>query len=281
VPDRAAIADIVAAMTLELDAAAVAEDAQAWLPARPSTVRLEAPDVVLRHVPHSPKVWYGSATRPRFAEADADIRIAEVRAWFGAQGRDDFMWMIGESAAPGDLVDRLLGTGAELDEDPDALAMVLDHEPPAMPDGVTVRRIASLDDYRASMRMTLEDAPEDVWRRTEATLEAAWAEASADPRMYAFLAEIDGEPVASGQLVWLTNGFAYLGGATTARAARGKGAFRALVRARWDEVERVGPPLRVGPPALLVQAGRMSSPILEGLGFRTTGRVTVLTDHGR
>jgi hypothetical protein len=269
-------------MTAEqLDPAVVAEDAQAWLPTRASTVRLEAPDVVLRHVPHSPKHWYGSATRPRFAPADADRRIAEVRAWFRAQGRDEFMWMIGESATPGDLAERLLATGAELDEDDDTRIMVLDREPPPAPPGVTVRRIASLEDYRASMRITLEDAPEDVWRRTEATLETAWAEASADARMYAFLAELDGAPVGSGQLVWLTNGFAYLGGATTARAARGKGAFRALVRARWDEVVRVGPPLRVAPPALLVQAGRLSTPILARMGFRTTGRMTVLHDRSR
>ena len=263
----------------ELDPAVVAEDAQAWLPTRPSTVRLEAPDVVLRHVPHSPKYWYGSATRPRIAPADADRRIAEVRAWFRAQGRDEFMWMIGESATPGDLVDRLLATGAELGDDPDTRIMVLDREPPPGPAGVTVRRIATLEDYRASMRIVLEDAPDEVWRRTEATLETAWAEASADARMYAFLAELDGEPVGSGQLVWLTNGFAYLGGATTLQAARGRGAFRALVRARWDEVVRVGPPLRVGPPALLVQAGQLSTPILEGLGFRTTGRMTTLEDR--
>jgi hypothetical protein len=261
--------------TVSPDPAVIAEDAQAWLPARPSTVRLEAGDVVLRHVPHSPQHWYGSATRPRFADADADRRIADVRGWFRAQGREAFMWMIGESAKPGDLVERLLATGAELDEDPEGLAMVLDHEPPPGAVDVHVRRIASLEDYRASMRIALEDAPEETWRATEAKMDAAWAEASADDRMYGFLAVLDGQPIAFAQLVWLTNGLAYLGGATTLRAARGKGAFRSLVRARWDEV------VRLGSPVLLVQAGGMSAPILEGLGFRTTGRITIVRDRGR
>jgi hypothetical protein len=54
--------------------------------------------------------------------------------------------------------------------------------------------------------------------------------------------------------------------------ARGRGAYRALVRARWDDAaER-------GTPALIVHAGRMSRPILERLGFQAVAEIDVLED---
>lgn len=254
------------------DPSVVAEDAQAYLPARPSTARLDAGDVVLRHFPHSPHYWYGSATRPRFSDSTVDRRVAEVRDWFREQGRREFMWMVGDSATPIGLADRLLASGARWDEDPDGEAMILDHEPPPAPSGIVIRRIETLADYAASMRIALEDAGLEEWAKTEAGLEAAWAEARTDDQMYGFLAVEAGEPIGFAQLVWLTNGLPYLGGATTLRAARGHGAFRALVRARWDEAAARATPL------LLVQAGRMSAPILAGLGFRTVGHVRTLVD---
>jgi GNAT superfamily N-acetyltransferase len=55
-------------------------------------------------------------------------------------------------------------------------------------------------------------------------------------------------------------------------SARGRGVYRSLVRARWDHaVER-------GTPALTVQAGRMSRPILERLGFQFITPVRVFVD---
>jgi hypothetical protein len=257
-----------------IDPAVIAEDAQAWLPVRPSTERLDAGDVVLRHVGHSPQFWYGSATRPRFDSSDADRRISDVRGWFASQGRSEFMWMVGDSATPVDLVERLVSSGAAFDGgDGVSRAMVLDREPPRGPEHFEVRRISSFDDYRVSMRIALEDADPETWAATEAGLEAAWAEAARDDRMYSFLALADGEPVAFAQLVWLTCGLPYLGGATTLRPARGRGAFRALVRARWDDA------VRAGQSTLVVQAGHLSAPILESLGFRTTGTVRVLRDQ--
>ena len=228
--------------------------------------------MALRHHPHSPTFWFGSATRPRFTEATVDQRIADVRDWFKGVGRREFMWMVGGSATPRGLAERMLELGARPSDDPDGNAMILDVPPPAPPPGIVVRRISSLADYVASMRIVYEDATAEEWAQTEAGLEAAWEEARDDPQMYSFLAVDQGEPIAFAQLVWLTNGLPYLGGAGTLRSARGRGAFRALVRARWDDAEAHGQPI------LLVQAGRMSSPILTGLGFRTVGTVQTLVD---
>ena len=54
--------------------------------------------------------------------------------------------------------------------------------------------------------------------------------------------------------------------------ARGRGAYRALVRARWDDA------VAAGTPVLITQAGRMSLPILERLGFRAVCEIQVLLD---
>jgi hypothetical protein len=55
-------------------------------------------------------------------------------------------------------------------------------------------------------------------------------------------------------------------------AARGRGIYRALVRARWDDA------VAAGTPALCTQAGAMSRPILEGLGFQPVAEHEILLD---
>ena len=90
---------------------------------------------------------------------------------------------------------------------------------------------------------------------------------------FGFLAFIEGRPAASAQLVWLSNGFPYLGGASTLSEYRGRGAFRALIRIRWDEA------VAHGKPILLVQAGKMSAPIFRRLGFEATAEITMLRDR--
>jgi GNAT superfamily N-acetyltransferase len=101
---------------------------------------------------------------------------------------------------------------------------------------------------------------------------AGWSEGRLRRAEYGFLATIDGVPVAMAQIAWLDGGLPYLGGATTLPSARGRGAFRDLVRARWDEA------VRRGVPILLTQAGRLSRPILEDLGFHGTARLDILRD---
>jgi predicted acetyltransferase len=54
---------------------------------------------------------------------------------------------------------------------------------------------------------------------------------------------------------------------------RGRGAYRALVRARWDDADAAGTPV------LVTQAGELSRPILERLGFRQICTVLALVDR--
>ena len=256
------------------DPRVVVEDAQAYLRPRGSIVVEDLGDVVVRHVPFSPVRWFGAATRPRFTDADVNDRIDAVRRWFREHERNEFIWMVGQSATPSDLVARLRDTGAALDEeDPIAEGMILQHEPPPGPPNIETRRISTFEEFTASARITLADAPPEAWEKTEANLASAWEESRENEDMYSFIALIDDKPIANGQIIWLSNGMPYLGGASTLSEYRGRGAFTALVRARWDEAAARGVPV------LLVQAGSMSEPILRRLGFEATGKITVLHDR--
>jgi NAD(P)-dependent dehydrogenase (short-subunit alcohol dehydrogenase family) len=86
------------------------------------------------------------------------------------------------------------------------------------------------------------------------------------------ITDAGGEAVAAADAILVDGAVALCGGATLPEA-RGKGAYRALLAARFrDAVER-------GTPVLVVQAGSMSRPILERLGFDTVARVRVLVDR--
>ena len=86
-----------------------------------------------------------------------------------------------------------------------------------------------------------------------------------------YAAWIDGRIAGAGAAYFSPRGFLMAGG-STAHWARGRGAYRALVRARWDDAAARGT------PALAVQAGAMSAPILRRLGFETVCRFRRLED---
>ena len=90
-------------------------------------------------------------------------------------------------------------------------------------------------------------------------------------RFLKYLAYVDGEPVAQATAAFSEHGVTLFGGATLPQA-RGRGAYRALVAARWqDAVAR-------GTPVLVTQAGAQSRPILTRLGFREVCEIRVLVD---
>ena len=86
-----------------------------------------------------------------------------------------------------------------------------------------------------------------------------------------FFAAIDDRIVAGAYAAFGTAGI-NLFGASVLPEARGQGVYRSLVLARWDLA--VGR----GTPALTVQAGRMSRPIVERMGFVFVEAVRVFVD---
>jgi predicted acetyltransferase len=83
---------------------------------------------------------------------------------------------------------------------------------------------------------------------------------------------LDGELVAAGTASATEHGLLLYGGATLPDA-RGRGAYRALLHARWQNA------VENGTPALITQGGSMSRPILERLGFERVGEIHMLLDE--
>ncbi len=214
----------------------------------------------------------GAAFRLRFDAARVDERIRAVRAWFREQGRERFTWWVGTSATPGDLEERLLGEGAEPWED-DVIVSMLATEPPPPVEGVEVHRVERFEEFVLAREIAWGAAEFDEQQEHEfrESLPQRWEERRRADTGAEYLAYLDCEPVAAGEMVFLP--FAgFLSGASTKADYRGRGAFRALVRARWEEAARRGT------PALMVGAGRMSRPILERIGFRAVAEQHVLLD---
>jgi len=257
-----------------VSAAAAAEDLDAYAVLAPPSSRVERRGVALIDF-GGPAPLHRIATRVRLT-GDIEREIEAVRAFFRERGHPAFTWLLGPNATPGDVEERLRASGARDDPvDPTLTAMVLDRPPPAVP-AIDVRLVESLDDYLATADIiaraladTFTDDELEAMRAQQAERYAAYR-AHGTTRRY--LALIDDTPVAYAALVPTTVGaFGLLGGATVPES-RGRGAYRALVRARWDDA------VRAGLPVLVTQATDLSRPILERLGFRPVARVVVLLD---
>jgi hypothetical protein len=212
---------------------------------------------------------WNTVQRQRFELEEVDEVLAEVRATLRERGRMQTQWEVGSSAPEG-LVDALLERGLEREKDPYAVALVLTREPPAMADGLTARQVETLEELEAAAAVqweAFEATPEEIeenrrllperFRQSLYLRHAVW---------------LDGEIVCTGTAAATEHGLLLYGGATKT-SARGRGAYRALIRARWDDA------VALGTPALITQGGSMSRPILERLGFERVGEVHMLLDR--
>ena len=93
-----------------------------------------------------------------------------------------------------------------------------------------------------------------------------------DSPVVTYIALIEGEPVGRATGSFSEYGVTLFGGAVLPEW-RGRGVYKALVHARLrDAAER-------GTPVAVTQAGSMSRPILERLGFREVCRIHALIDE--
>jgi hypothetical protein len=189
--------------------------------------------------------------RIRLGGDDVPAAVADVDAFMHEAGNRRASWWLTERSTPADLEDRLLAAGCRRDDDYLHAAMVLTREPPAVA-GIEARRLETFDELAEARRLQREVFGTGGGEEPEPE-----AEAPPDP---VFAAWVDGRMASVGRAVFTRVG-AYLMGGATAEWARGRGAYRAVVRARWDEA------VRRGTPALAVGAGPMSRPILGRLGF--------------
>jgi hypothetical protein len=211
---------------------------------------------------------WNTVQRQRFPLEQVDDVLAEVRAALVARGRTQTQWEVG-SSAPSGLVEALLERGLVPDKDPYAVALVLTSEPPAIAPAFAARQVETLEELEAAARVQWEAfgaTPEEIeearrllperFRDSPTLRHAVW---------------LDGKIVCTGTASPTQHGLVLYGGATSPQA-RGRGAYRALIRARWDDA------VARGTPALITQGGSMSRPILERLGFERVGEVHMLLD---
>ncbi len=243
----------------------VAEYPNSFGPLGPDSERLDTGRYTLCLGPGS--TW-NTVQRQRFPLEELDEVLEEVRAALRERGRTYTQWEVGSSAPLG-LVDALLERGLTRDKDPYAVALVLRSEPPSSRPGMTARQIESLEEFEAAMEVQ--------WKAFGSSPEEIAEARSLLPKLFdegtnlRHAVWLDGDLVCTGVASPTEHGLLLYGGATAERA-RGRGAYRALIRARWDDA------VALGTPALITQGGSMSRPILERLGFERVGEVHMLVD---
>jgi len=213
---------------------------------------------------------WNTVQRQRFRPDEVGDVLEEVRSLLRTRGRSSTQWEVGSSAEPQNLVELLLEHGLVRDRDPFAVALVLNSEPPPAAPGILARRIKTFEEFTAAceIQRAAFGMPEDEVVEARAMLPERWR----DTPNLMHAAWVDGVMVSAGTCAPTAHGLLLYGGATLPHA-RGRGAYRALLRARWEEA--VGR----GTPTLITQGGSMSRPILERLGFERVGHVHMLLDE--
>jgi hypothetical protein len=241
----------------------LAENANTYTPLGPKDERIVTDRYVLWMGPGDAPGW-NVAQRFRFEAEELDAVRAEIHGHLRERGRRACSWEVGTHARPQDLVERLYALGL-VDDEPTALAigMVLSEPPAPAPADVEVRRVETDDEFNEAERIAAIafGMSEPPTRRY-----------APDPNHVIYLAYVGGKPVARGSAAFGERGATLFGGSTLPEA-RGRGAYRALVAARWEDA------VARGTPVLVTQAGPMSRPILGRLGFREVCEIRILVDR--
>jgi hypothetical protein len=203
---------------------------------------------------------FTSVQRVRCRPEELPETLAEVRALVAENGHENAIWWLSDE----ELWEGLRALGLEDDDEAPELTAMIALEPPEHgPADVVARPVETLEEYASACELNWEvfELPEEVREGLRATLAERFETDHASRVALRFLAWVDGRPAASAIGVYGLLG-GHLASGATLPWARGRGAYRALVRARWDEAERRGT------PALVVPAGELSGPILRRLGFQ-------------
>lgn len=217
---------------------------------------------------------WASVSAPLVEPREVDELLAQTRTLI-PRGKL-VTWWIGPSARPADIVERLRAAGlvAPSDRVGRLVALALTEEPAATPAGVHVRKIEAFDDFVAAREVQWDafETPPDRRAASRRRLRDDFDEAMALGVPVSFLGSLAGRPAASAMSIPSARGGFLIGGAT-APWARGRGLYRALVRARWDDA------VTRGTPALVTQANPDTSyPILKRLGFEDVCEIVRLED---
>jgi hypothetical protein len=206
--------------------------------------------------------WAG-VTGLRIESGEIDATVERVHELVPAEKH--LVWWFDDDVRPTDLVERLRERGFRepADNAPLLYAIACVEAPAPGPPDVEVRRVTGYDDYLA--------AQEVMWRAFKTTPERR---AQQEPHVRSefesaqeagtpatFLALLDDRPAALGRSLYSDRGVFLIAGAVE-EWARGRGVYRSLVRARWEDA------VARGTPALVTETiPDTSYPILKRLGF--------------
>jgi GNAT superfamily N-acetyltransferase len=200
--------------------------------------------------------------RIRLRDDEIDDAVDAARSFMRVTGATVASWWLTEHSTPADLEEQLLERGLFVVEGDYAIdGMLLTSEPPAGPSDIEARAVSNADEFVAATEAQYAAFNTPTERRRDIAVlidEFEFERQSDVVRLYG--AWLDRRLVGGGRAIFSPRG-ALLSGGSTVPSARGRGVYRALVRARWDDAATRGT------PALAVQAGAMSAPILSRLGF--------------
>jgi hypothetical protein len=228
-------------------------------------------------------IWLGPPMYPglavvrrcRFAPSSAHKGLEAVRYVLRQRGLSRAIWQVGASATPTTLADDLLAIGLKNDSDPVCKAIAIGSSPKggAAPD-VVVRYARTRKDFELFFRIqgrAFENDPDAIEAGAKALHQIYEHERTAD-HVATYLAYVDGKPVATARATFTDVGVV-LNGGSTLHEARGKGAYRALVHARWRDA------VAHGTPWMTTLARPTSYPILRKMGFEDVCDVRMLVDE--
>lgn len=246
--------------------AELAEDTAVYLLPRPTFETIDRGELVY-------VAGMRNATVHRVRTDDVVAALEWTREESRRRGLRMVEWWLGWSATPPDAREQLLELGLVPDEVPTLTGMTSSVAPPEVA-AVEVRRVETAAEYRETIEIDWE-----VWQLSEeerATRRAVeldrWEPIHRAGVVHHYAAFVDGVRVGFGRAIDMVGAVGLYGGAVLPEG-RGRGAYRALVRARWEHATERGTPL------LVVQAGAMSGPVLTRLGFESHGEIELLVDR--
>ena len=205
----------------------------------------------------------------RLRDGEAGNAVRAVRALLAETDCRVVSWWLSDRSTPADVEAQLIAAGLALIPDDYLIdGLLMTEPPPAGPAQIEARPVASVEEF-VEARNLQEDVFETPAERRRSPEQLAAEYRTIDGVLYA--AWLDGVMAGAGGLTAASCG-ALLWGGATASWARGRGAYRALVRARWEDA------VARGTPALTVGANPSSSPILRRLGFEKVVQFRRLED---
>jgi len=207
----------------------------------PDSERIDEPDWLQVRTPSSKRPNHNAVIVARMPEAETDARVREVVAEHHGRGAR-MRWVAGPSSRPADLSRRLADAGLELLGATLAMTKSVPESGPTAADGygvpgLTIRQMTphNVEDF--------VDVTMRGWEQTEAFAEAVRhiAKQSFAPEIptRSYIADLEGEPVASSHLRILP-GLGYFQGGAVLPAHRSRGIYRALIQHRFEVLRELG-----------------------------------------